>query len=79
MEEIREEWLDGQTIEIPVEKYVELRIKIMDTESRYADTLSRLWKLETAKAEVEKNLADAKKQIRELLGMEGESSDDANS
>lgn len=60
------DWLEKQTMAIPIEIYIKLRLELAEMERKYNDTLSRAWAAES-------NLADAKEQIRELLGMkEGE-------
>ena len=54
------DWLEGQTMNIPIEEYINLKISI----SQYIDEKKRLV---AALDEATTNLKSAKAQIRELL------------
>lgn len=65
-EEMKNEWLEKQTMTIPIEVFINMRLKLAELEQKYNDALSRAWTAEG-------NLIKAKEQIKELLGVkEGE-------
>lgn len=61
-EEKKEEWLEDQMMQIPIEVYIKLRLELAEAEKKYSEALSRAWTAES-------NLEKAKEQIKELLGM----------
>lgn len=66
MEDKREEWLEDQMMQVPIEAFIKLKIDLAEAERKYSEALSRAWS-------AEENLEKAKEQIKELLGMkEGE-------
>lgn len=62
-------WLDGQTMTIPIEEFIKLRIEMAQLEKKNDDLYSRIWSAESRLEETQKNLDDAKAQIAELLGI----------
>lgn len=62
-------WLDGQTMTIPIEEFIKLRIEMAQLEKKNNDLYSRIWSAESRLEETQKNLDDAKAQIAELLGI----------
>jgi septal ring factor EnvC (AmiA/AmiB activator) len=62
-------WLDGQTMTIPIEEFIKLRIEMARLEKKNDDLYSRIWSTESRLEETQKNLDDAKAQIAELLGI----------
>lgn len=62
-------WLDGQTMTIPIEEFIKLRIEMAQLEKKNDDLYSRVWSAESRIEETQKNLDDAKAQIAELLGI----------
>ena len=62
-------WLDGQTMTIPIEEFIKLRIEMAQLEKKNDDLYSRVWNAENRLEETQKNLDDAKAQIAELLGI----------
>lgn len=62
-------WLDGQTMTIPIEEFIKLRIEMAQLEKKNDDLYSRVWNAESRLEETQKNLDDAKAQIAELLGI----------
>lgn len=62
-------WLDGQTMTIPIEEFIKLRIEMAQLEKKNDDLYSRVWSAESRLEETQKNLDDAKAQIAELLGI----------
>lgn len=64
-EEKNMEWLEGQTITIPVEEYIKMRLELASLDDKYTRALNDKWNLDSA-------LSDAKKQIKELLGIDEE-------
>lgn len=62
-------WLDGQTMTIPIEEFIKLRIEMAQFEKKNDDLYSRVWNAESRLEETQKNLDDAKAQIAELLGI----------
>ena len=65
-------WLDGQTMTIPIEKFIKLKIEMAQLEKKNDDLYSRIWSAESRLEETQKNLDDAKAQIAELLGIKEE-------
>ena len=62
-------WLDGQTMTIPIEEFIKLKIEMAQLEKKNDDLYSRIWDSESKLEETQKNLEDAKAQIAELLGI----------
>lgn len=62
-------WLDGQTMTIPIEEFIKLKIEMAQLEKKNDDLYSRIWSAESRLEETQKNLDDAKAQIAELLGI----------
>lgn len=62
-------WLDGQTMTIPIEEFIKLKIEMAQLEKKNDDLYSRIWDTESKLEETQKNLDDAKAQIAELLGI----------
>lgn len=62
-------WLDGQTMTIPIEEFIKLRLEMAQLEKKNDDLYSRIWSAESRLEETQKNLDDAKAQISELLGI----------
>lgn len=62
-------WLDGQTMTIPIEEFIKLKIEMAQLEKKNDDLYSRVWNAESRLEETQKNLDDAKAQIAELLGI----------
>lgn len=62
-------WLDGQTMTIPIEEFIKLRLEMAQLEKKNDDLYSRIWSAESRLEETQKNLDDAKAQIAELLGI----------
>lgn len=62
MEDKREEWLEDQMMQVPIEAFIKIRLQLAELERKYSDAISKTW-------QAEENLKEAKAQIRELLGM----------
>lgn len=61
-DEKKEEWLEDQMMQVPIEVYIKLRLELAEAEKKYSEALSRTWTAES-------NFEKAKEQIKELLGM----------
>lgn len=72
MEDMNLKWLEGQTMTIPVEEFIKMRIEMAELEQNYSDARSAKWKLESEIEELTKNLTEARKQIREIIGVDKE-------
>ena len=59
------EWLEGQTITIPVEVFIKMRIEMAEQKQKEDKLYHRAW-------DAEASLREAKAQIKELLGIEEE-------
>lgn len=70
-------WLDGQTMTIPIEEFIKLRLEMAQLEKKNDDLHSRVWNAESRLEETQKNLDDAKAQIEELLGIKEQQNDDS--
>lgn len=70
-------WLDGQTMTIPIEEFIKLRLEMAQLEKKNDDLYSRIWSAESRLEETQKNLNDAKAQIAELLGVKEQQNDDS--
>lgn len=67
------EWLEGQTMTIPVEEFINLRLELAKLNEKNDNLYHRIWSTEAELKETQDALAEAKKQIKELLGInEGE-------
>ncbi len=65
MEENKKNWLEDQTITIPVEEYIKIRIE-MATQKQKEDKLwQRAWDAEEKLKETQKALEDAKEVIKQ--------------
>lgn len=65
MEENKKNWLEDQTITIPVEEYIKIRIE-MATQNQKEDKLwQRAWDAEEKLKETQKALEDAKEVIKQ--------------
>ena len=64
-EENKMEWLEGQTITVPVEEFINMRIELEDAKRKYSDLCSRKWKLESEIDDLKKELAIEKDIIKE--------------
>lgn len=71
-EEKRMEWLDGQTLTIPVEEFIQMRLEMAEMKNKYSQVCSVKWRLESELNEVRAALTDAKSQIKEMLGIQDE-------
>lgn len=66
-------WLEGQTMTIPVEEFINLRLELAKLNEKNDNLYHRIWSAEAELKETQDALAEAKKQIKELLGInEGE-------
>ena len=70
MEEERMDWLDGQTLTIPIEKFIKMRLEHEETKRNFSESNHKRWKLEDELKETKEALEEAKKQIRKLIGIE---------
>ena len=59
------EWLEGQTLTIPVEVYINMRIDLEDVKSKYSAICSCKWRLESEIDDLKKELAIEKDIIKE--------------
>jgi len=82
MEEKVMDWLAGQTMTIPIDKFIEMKTEMYALQMRNSELCATKWEYETeCKAlreenkELRVNLDDAKSQIRALLGVDEESTD----
>lgn len=71
-EEKRMEWLDGQTLTIPVEEFIQMRLDMAEMKNKYSNVCSVKWRLESELNEVRAALTEAKSQIKEMLGIQDE-------
>lgn len=76
MEEKVMDWLAGQTMTIPIEKYIEMRTEMYALQMRNSELCATKWEFETeCKAlreenkELRMNLDNAKAHIAELIGI----------
>ena len=70
MDKERKSWLDGQTLTIPVEEYIRMRIDLSRLEDEKHQAWHKKFEAEDELKKMQEALADAKKQIRELLGVD---------
>ena len=66
------QWLEGQTITIPVEVFIKMSIKIAEIEQRNSDLCREKYALKDELEEAHKSVADYKKQLMEVLGVDRE-------
>lgn len=66
------QWLEGQTITIPVEVFIKMSIKIAEIEQRNNDLCREKYALKDELEETHKSVADYKKQLMEVLGVDRE-------
>lgn len=59
------EWLEGQTLTIPVEVYINMRIDLEDVKSKYSAVCSHKWRLESEIDDLKKELAIEKDIVKE--------------
>ena len=74
MEEKREfDWLDGQTITIPVEKFIEMRLEKAKAEQDRIESIHEKWEIRDKYEELQKAYDKLKEAYQEVLGVkEGE-------
>ena len=79
MEKSNMEWLDDQTMNIPIKVFIDMRLEIANLEKRNSDVIEKRWevdkeveKLTAENKELRLNLTEAKGQIRALLGVDEE-------
>ena len=70
MDEERKSWLDGQTLTVPVEEFINMRIELSKLEEEKHQAWRRKFELDDELEKTQAALEDAKKQIRELLGVD---------
>ena len=77
MEEKREfDWLDGQTITIPVEKFIEMRLEKAKAEQDRIESIHEKWEIRDKYEELQKAYDKLKEDYQKVLGIkEGESND----
>ena len=64
-EENKMEWLEGQTLTIPVEVYINMRLDLEEVKSKYSAVCSCKWRLESEIDDLKKELAIEKDIIKE--------------
>ena len=74
MEEKREfDWLDGQTITIPVEKFIEMRLEKAKAEQDRIESIHEKWEIRDKYEELQKAYDKLKEDYQKVLGIkEGE-------
>lgn len=74
MEEEREfDWLDGQTITIPVEKFIEMRLEKAKAEQDRIESIHEKWEIRDKYEELQKAYDKLKEDYQKVLGIkEGE-------
>ena len=70
MEQERQEWLEKQMMQIPIEYFIELRLQVEKAKAAVDDEMHKRWHLETQLDEAKESLAEAKAQIRQLIGLD---------
>lgn len=50
------EWLEGQTLTIPVEVYINMRIELAELKEKCSDSLSKRWAMESQLDDMKKEL-----------------------
>lgn len=63
------EWLESQMMTIPVEEFIKMRLQMAEQGHKEDRLYHRLWDTEKECDELKAALEDAKKQIKELLGI----------
>ena len=66
------EWLDNQTMTIPIDEFIKMRLQIAEQNNKEDRLYHRLWETETERDELKKAYEDAKQQIKDLLGINEE-------
>lgn len=69
-EEKKMDWLDGQTMTIPIEEFIKIKIEMAEQIQKEDNLYHRIWETEGKLKDTQEALEDAKRQIRELLGVE---------
>lgn len=65
MEENQKNWLENQTITIPVEEYIKIRIEMATQEQKEDKLWHKAWDAEEKLKETQKALEDAKEVIKQ--------------
>ena len=63
-------WLDGQTVNIPIEEFIKMKIEKEQLDRYNTEIHIEKMRLTHELDDTKTALADAKKQLRELLGIE---------
>ena len=66
------EWLDNQTMTIPIDEFIKMRLQIAEQNNKEDRLYYRLWETEIERDELKKAYEDAKQQIKDLLGINEE-------
>jgi len=70
MEETK--WLEGQTMTIPIEKFIEMKIEMAELERENREVRSEKYELKEQLEEAHKSVSDYKKQLMDVLGVNKE-------
>lgn len=65
-------WLEGQTMTIPVEEFINMRIKMAELEQRNKDLAVEKYDLGDKLEEAHKSVSEYKKQLMDVLGVNKE-------
>ena len=70
------DWLKGQTIEIPVEEFVQMRLDMAELKQKEDKLFHRVWDAEEKLKDAQEVIKQYKADIERLLGLEKENEED---